>query len=127
MLKIHFPFTIDNKPSSIEVKTHIERKENIISFSLEYKIAVRIEKSTCLSVQKHNDSFVYVFEFKDINDAMDFENTKECFVDNSTTFSDPLEIENEIVNYAQVYMNQSGNKKVKKKLVEDENGFKKYI
>lgn len=128
MLKLHFPFTVDAQKKSTEVKTHIERMENVISFSLEYKMNITIEKGKCLSIQKQDEGYVYVFEFENINDAIDFEEKKECKVSTSSFFSDPAEIEKEIVEYAEVYINTGGiKKKQRKTLVEDENGFKKYI
>lgn len=127
MLKVNFPFKIDDEISTTNIKTYIERKENIISFSLEYKMNLKIENSTCISIQKYNESYIYIFEFSDINNAIEFENIKECTVENSSTFSNPLEIEKEIINYAENYINQKNNRKIKKKLVEDDDGFKRYI
>lgn len=128
MLTLNFNFTIDNHPQLLHINTLIERKENIISFALEYKFEIIIENSVCISIQKNEKGFVYVFEFEDMNDAINFEQNSKCTVLNSTNFKKPSELEAEIVEYAEVYLKQDGcKKKLRKKLIEDKNGFKRYI
>lgn len=128
MLKLHFNFTVDKENTSTEVKTFIERKENIVSFSLEYKMKIIVDKGKCISVQKCDKGYIYVFEFGNINDAIFFEENKECKVISSSFFCDPKDIEKDIVNYAEHYINTKGiKKKQRKRLIEDENGFKRYI
>ncbi|WUR02979.1 uncharacterized protein VNE69_03192 [Vairimorpha necatrix] len=128
MLKINFPFLINEFNTSLKVKTNLERKENLVTFSLEYKMIIKINNSKCISIQKCGDVYVYVFEFEKINDAIDFIEIKECEVTSSSFFSDPKEIEQENVEYAEIYVNSGGaKKKQKKRLVEDENGFQRYI
>lgn len=128
MLTLEFNFTIDEKPQILQISTLVERKENVASFALEYKFALKIENSICTSIQKNLNGYVYVFEFADINDAIDFEQNPRCLVLNSTNFKNPSELEAEIVEYAEMYLKQGGNKKkLRKKLVEDKDGFKKYV
>lgn len=128
MLTLNFNFTIDDKPQILQINTMIERKENIVSFALEYKLEIFIENAKCISLEKIKNGFVYVYQFEDINNAIDFEQNSECLVLNSSNFKNPNELEKEIVEYAEAYMKETSNKKkIKKKLVEDSNGFMRYV
>ncbi|EOB11660.1 hypothetical protein NBO_947g0002 [Nosema bombycis CQ1] len=75
-LVLNFPFKINKIKTQHIYKTKIERKENLISFALNWRYPITIEGATCLSISNENDLFLYVFKLEDINKAIDFmENT----------------------------------------------------
>lgn len=128
-LRIVFPFTVGGVRPEVNVRTMVERKEDLISFGLEYDINVSVEDAELKSREEVDGSFIYVYKFNDLNVAINFMDTKTVYAVQDRRLVDVDVLEREMDMFMERY--EAGEKRCKKKtrktVVTGEDGFMRYV
>lgn len=118
-LILRFPFSIGNEESKSVIKTQIERTNSLVSFSIPFKLELTIPKAT----NRTKDN-IYVFEFEELDDCLDWMNHREIFVEQRRKADDVYLLQKEMDEFMASY-EEKERKKKKRKMV-DEDGFTYY-
>lgn len=128
-IKIVFPFTIQGMRPEVSMASAVERKEDLVSFSLEYSLDLAVENAELMSREESNGLVIYVYKFADLNAAMSFMNTRTVHGVQSRETPDVDRIEQEMDAFMKRY--EAGEKTFsrakKKAVVTGEDGFMKYV
>lgn len=125
-IRARFPFTIEGSHPEIDIVVEIDRKEDLVSFSLRYDIDVEIENAKIRSKREINGYFIYCYKFIDMNAAIDFMRNKSVKAVQQRRLPDVDAIEEEMNAFMGKY--ESGESRSKrKKLVIGPDGFGKYV
>lgn len=119
-IKLRFPFSIGNKEIESAVETQIERKNSFISFSIPFKLELTIPRA----INRTEKNSVYVFEFEELDDCLEWMNDKEVFVEQRRMNEDVHLLQKEMDEFMMSY--EEREKKKKKRKMVDEDGFTYY-
>jgi hypothetical protein len=128
-LKIEFPYKIDGEHVETEFRTVVERKEDVVSFMLDYDLNVLIDGAELKSKEQSEERFIYVYKFGDLDSAIAFteEPVARAVADRET---DVEALEREMDEFMAAYeMGESKRKRTKsrKVVITGEDGFMKYV
>jgi hypothetical protein len=121
-VKIVFPFQIENEEMSYRIETEIERKESMVSFSLPYKMVLRVATGSVLTIKDNKRSFVYVIEFDELSGAIDFSEDPCVHAIEEVETKDVNTLSDEMTKFMVEYEKAEGKDAKKRKYV-DEEGF----
>lgn len=120
-IRLKFPFTVGGRERVADVDVAAERTLALVSFALPFKIKLRIRSAEHVSMKRHGDKFLYVFEFEDVESAMGWMEKKTADVEQSrgdNVVALQKEMDKRMLEY-------EGRRRKKVKLV-DEDGFEYY-
>lgn len=120
-LRLKFPFTVGGRERVADVETSVERSLALVSFALPFRIQLRIPGAEQASMSRVADTFVYVFEFETVDEAVEWMEHKVAEVEqvrgnNVTALQKEMD---------RLMLEYEGRGKKKVKLI-DEDGFEYY-
>lgn len=119
-----FPFVFGSDERTNVVKTQIERKLAIISFSLLYDLHVSIPGGVLMDKRRGDGCTIYTFEMESLNRAIEWLKDAHVFVEYASRGGNCDELEQEMDDFMACYEEKERNSK--KRLVVDSEGFKFY-
>jgi hypothetical protein len=129
-LRIRFPFKINDRDVETDFKMAVERREDIVSFGLEYDLRIRVEGAELKSREENEGKFIYVYKFRDLDSAMAFMEEPVAEALDEQEDPDIEGLEREMDEFMAAYeLGESKKRKMKGKrtMVTDEDGFMKYV
>lgn len=122
-LNLKFPFTVGGAERISKVQIKAERSMAIVSFSLPFSIQLGVPNARQASLEKRGDKFIYVFEFEDVDAAVEWMSSKNATVEKRSRSDNVNILQREMDEFMLAY--ESKEKKKRRKLV-DEDGFEYY-
>lgn len=122
---LKFPFTIDGADRISHFETSIERVQSHISFALPFDLDLHVSNATLLSKEFDKGWTVYVFEFADLDSAIEWTVEREVEVEPRPKNGDLHRIQKEMDDFMLSYEEGERRKKKKRMMVDDE-GFTYY-
>ena len=113
VLTLKFPFSIDNQERETLIETVIERTQSVISFCLPYSYEITITNANFLKKLNNENSYIYVFEFFELEDAKNWILEPVAFVEFPNRNGNVKELEQEMNEFMEKY--ESFENKAKKK------------
>lgn len=130
-IEILMPYTISSKPVTLQVPCLFERKEDLVSFALDYNIDLNIEGAQLVSKTEKEFQCLYVFRFGTMNEAIEFITTKRithAYQSREQRSVKNIEKEmNAMMRKFEEGERAMSKSKRQKKLVKTEDGFMKYV
>lgn len=121
---LNFPFVVDGKEMKSTVKTLLERKLAVISFSLPFDLDISINAGTLLDKTRRDELIVYTFEMESLDSALEWLDSKELEVGFGLRNGDCNSLEKEMDDFMSSYGEKE--RKTKKRLVIDSEGYRYY-
>eukprot|EP00867_Encephalitozoon_hellem_P001426 XP_003888034.1 hypothetical protein EHEL_091590 [Encephalitozoon hellem ATCC 50504] len=105
----------------------MERKEDLVSFSIEYDMDLAIDNAELKSKEEVRGRFMYVYKFVNLDSAMEFMENSQAKALEAKRLLDVEKVEREMDSFMERY--EAGEKRSKKKrtIVVGEDGFMKYV
>lgn len=91
-----FPFTIAGKQRTNVIQAEIERNLAIVSFALPYNYDIQLVSAELISKKKYKESWVYVFEFDELDKGIEFVENPIVYVQYKVRVLDSTKAEKEI-------------------------------
>lgn len=123
-LKLVFPFYIGGQERVTCLETPVERTLACASFALPYDLNVDIPGARLVRRSYEGASSVYVFEFASLDTALAWMDDGTVHVEYGNRSGDLKKIENEMNAFMEGY--ESRERKSKRRMVKDEDGFVHY-
>lgn len=127
-LEVEFPFKIKGVRPRIRMDARVSRKEDLVSFSIEYDIDLAIDNAELKSKEDAGKEFLYVYKFADLDGAVEFMESGRVRALQGGKPLDVEKVEREMDAFMEKY--EAGERELKKKkktLVVGEDGFMKYV
>ncbi|ADM12287.1 uncharacterized protein Eint_091590 [Encephalitozoon intestinalis ATCC 50506] len=127
VLEVEFPFRIGRRHPKLKVDVTMERKEDLVSFDMEYDMDLAIDNAEPKSKERAGGRFIHVYKFVDLDSAMEFMESRKAKALPPKGLLDVERVEKEMDLFMERY--EAGERKVKKKkktIVVSEDGFMKY-
>ncbi|KAF7683943.1 hypothetical protein TCON_0854 [Astathelohania contejeani] len=118
-LKLVFPFEINNEQCISTIKTKIKMTRNIISFSLPFNATLECMDAILSSIEKYENSYIYVLTFTGINQAKRFMENPMVSMVQELGYPDLSVVEREMERMMDDCKRKS-KRKSKKKVVDEE-------
>lgn len=115
-----FPFSIGSGESKSVFKTEVERTNSLVSFSIPFRLSFTIPGA----INRTEGNQVYVFEFEELDDCLEWMKHREVFVEQRRRTDDVYLLQKEMDEFMSNYEERERSKK-KRKMV-DEDGFTYY-
>ncbi|AFM99053.2 hypothetical protein EHEL_091590 [Encephalitozoon hellem ATCC 50504] len=127
ILEVEFPFRIDETHPRLKMEVAMERKEDLVSFSIEYDMDLAIDNAELKSKEEVRGRFMYVYKFVNLDSAMEFMENSQAKALEAKRLLDVEKVEREMDSFMERY--EAGEKRSKKKrtIVVGEDGFMKYV
>lgn len=127
ILEVEFPFRIGEIHPRLKMEVEMKRKEDLVSFSMEYDMDLAIDNAELKSKEEIRGQFIYAYKFGDLDSAMEFMENSQAKALASERLLDVEKVEKEMDLFMEKY--EAGEKRSKKKkraIVVGEDGFMKY-
>ncbi|CAD27130.1 hypothetical protein [Encephalitozoon cuniculi GB-M1] len=128
ILEVEFPFRIGKAHPKLKMDVAMERKEDLVSFSMKYDMDLVVDDAELKSKEEVRGEFVYVYRFVDLDTAIEFMESRCARAVVGERLLDVEKVEKEMDLFMEKY--EAGERRLKKKkktIVVGEDGFMKYV
>lgn len=125
-ITLKFPFIIDNEERTSILQTNIEHSQGVICFTLPFQLTVTIPSAIIMKREQKEKSYLYIFEFNSLNDALKWLKTRMLYVEQTSKSGDVYSIQKEMDEFMREYDEKNTRKKKKVKITDDD-GFTSYV